>query len=305
MIERSVRIIAMAKKDEQEKHEDHGKHDKRGKHDKQSEASEQGKSASAGSGSEQGKSASAGSGSEQGKNAKNGAEQVIKDFDNFIFRPTDIPETPIAQLVEELSEGLSTEDAAFMMEAATELRERLAPKRFAHSISVSRTAKKLAQLYGSDVSLCTRAGLVHDWDKCYRGQAVFDRAVEMGIELGKGYEHMEALFHSITGAKALERRFPGIDHRILQAVARHTSGAVDMSDVDMIVYISDMIEPLRTYESLDSLRELVGKVDLRGLFSACFKATIEHLIQNRRYLHPDSAAIWNEYVAVARGKSKK
>ena len=271
----------MAKKDEQEKHEDHGKHDKRGKHDKQSEASEQGKS------------------------AKNGAEQVIKDFDNFIFRPTDIPETPIAQLVEELSEGLSTEDAAFMMEAATELRERLAPKRFAHSISVSRTGKKLAQLYGSDVSLCTRAGLVQEWDKCNSDQAVFDRVVEMGIELGKGYEHMEALFHSITGAKALERRFPGIDPRILQAVARHTSGAVDMSDVDMIVYISDMIEPLRTYESLDSLRELVGKVDLRGLFSACFKATIEHLIQNRRYLHPDSAAIWNEYVAVARGKSKK
>lgn len=221
----------------------------------------------------------------------------IRDFDHMIFGPSDIPDTPIDELVEELAWGFPSEQRRFVEEAAAELEQRLTTQRFSHSISVARTAASLAEVYGTDRTLCVCTGLIHDWDKCYKGQDMFDRARDLGVELPEGYRNLEPLLHAITGARALELRFPGIDPRIVQAVARHTSGAIDMSDLDMVVYISDLIEPLRTFDHLKALREMVGKVSLRDLFAACFKSTIVHLVENERYLHPDSASIWNAYVA--------
>ncbi len=232
------------------------------------------------------------------------SKDVPTDIDELIFEPSDIPGTPLAELVEELSRGLASEQAGFVAEAAAELATRLSPRRFAHSISVSRTAAALADVYGSDRALCVCAGLVHDWDKCYKGQEVFDRAEELGMELPDGYRNMEALFHAATGANALEMSFPRIDPRIIQAVSRHTSGAVDMSDIDMIIYISDMIEPLRKFDWLKPLRDMVGSSTLRDLFAECYRSTISNLVKTGRFMHPDSAVIWNAYVANSSLKSR-
>lgn len=216
--------------------------------------------------------------------------------DERIFAKSDILDTPLEVLIDDLSEGLPAEDRAFMAEAAEELKDRLRPKRFAHSISVARTAKRFAGIYGVDISQATRAGLIHDWDKCYHGQEVFDRCAELGVELPEGHEHMEAIFHSITGARALAIRFPHIEPEILQAISRHTAGAVEMSPLDMVIFVADMIEPTRTYESLDALRALVGQVELRELFARCYEATVLFLASKRRFLHPDTAKVWNAWV---------
>lgn len=221
---------------------------------------------------------------------------MLKDYDNLIFSPSDIPDIPIENIVEDLAEGLSERDSAFMLEAAKELKNRLSERRFAHSVSVAQTSKRLAKLYKVDVSICTRAGLIHDWDKRFRGEDMFERAHELGVELPDGFENMEPLIHSLTGAAAIKKRFPDIEPEILQAVARHTSGAIDMQDADMVVYISDMIEPTRGFERLEPLREMVGKCTLKELFSVCFKSTIQHLVEHERFLHPESANIWNAYV---------
>jgi len=213
-----------------------------------------------------------------------------------IFAKSDILNTPLDELIDDLAEGLSESDRAFMMEAAPELKERLRPKRFAHSISVARTAKHYAGIYGVDVSQATRAGLVHDWDKCFVGQEVFDRCLELGVELPEGYEHLEAIFHSITGARALAIRFPQLEPEILQAISRHTAGAVEMSPLDMVIFVADMIEPTRTYEALEPLRDLVGEVELAELFARCYEATVLFLASKRRYLHPDTARVWNAWV---------
>ena len=216
--------------------------------------------------------------------------------DDRIFAASDILDEPLEALVEELAEGLSAGDRAFMAEAAEELQGRLQPKRFAHSVSVARTARRFARLYGVDESQAVRAGLVHDWDKCYHGREVFDRCREMGIELPEGYESMEALFHAPTGAAALARRFPQLEPEVLQAIARHTSGAVDMQPLDIVIYCADMIEPTRTYPSLDELRALVGEASLEELFRSCFAATVAFLVSRHRFLHPDTVAVWNAWV---------
>ena len=67
--------------------------------------------------------------------------------------------------------------------------------------------------------------------------------------------------------------------------------------LDIVVYTADMIEPTRVYEALVPLRELVGQVSLDDLFAECFRATVEHLVAKRRYMHPETAEIWNTWVA--------
>ncbi|MGI6221551.1 MAG: bis(5'-nucleosyl)-tetraphosphatase (symmetrical) YqeK [Coriobacteriales bacterium] len=223
-------------------------------------------------------------------------EAVAMAADDKVFSTTALLDEPLDEVIADLSQGLSAEDAAFIAEAATELSTRLKPKRFAHSVSVARTMRRFAGIYGLDLSQSVRAGLIHDWDKCYVGDAAHERVRELGIELPWDFERMEALLHSITGAKALGIRFPHLEPEVLQAVERHTSGAVDMTELDMALYVADMIEPTRAYEKLVPLRELIGEVSLPELFAECFCSTVEHLVERRRFFHPETANIWNAWV---------
>ena len=67
-----------------------------------------------------------------------------------------------------------------------------------------------------------------------------------------------------TAAVALGHAFPELPPKVLAAVERHTLGAVDMSDLDMIVYIADALEPGRKGKMVQKLREKVGELELRA-----------------------------------------
>lgn len=220
----------------------------------------------------------------------------IKAVEHKIFFDSDIPEIPVEQIADELSEGLDQADHDFILAVLPALKDRLSSSRYAHSVSVSRTCRRLAKLYDANLSQAARAGLLHDWDKCYKGQQVFDRVTELGLELPENYELLMPIFHSITGAKALSIRFPELEPEVLNAVERHTSGAVDMQPLDMIVYISDMLEPLRRNPDIEWLREMIGEVSLSDLFCSCYEASIKNLIDGNRSLHPDTARVWNTWV---------
>jgi HD superfamily phosphohydrolase YqeK len=74
-------------------------------------------------------------------------------------------------------------------------------------------------------------------------------------------------------------------------------GDVEMSDLDRIVYIADMIEPGRDYPGVDDLREAVGSVSLNALFALCYRHTLLYLIEEGRPIHPRTVDIWNALVA--------
>lgn len=180
------------------------------------------------------------------------------------------------------------------------LEKRLTEFRLLHSISVSDTAVKMARRYGTDVAEARIGGLLHDWDKNFTDAELFARADAYGIVLPEPSSEMGSLLHAITGAETLRRTFPGIPEPIIQAVRRHTSGAIDMTDLDIIVYVSDMIEPLRTKGNLKPLRKMVGKTSLEDVFSHAYQMTIEHLVSRKRFIHPVSIEVWNRYVAEPR-----
>ena len=63
---------------------------------------------------------------------------------------------------------------------------------------------------------------------------------------------MPRLLHGPTAAAELVRAYPDLSADVVQAIARHTAAAVGMSDLDMIIYIADAIEPSRDFDGLES-----------------------------------------------------
>ena len=70
-----------------------------------------------------------------------------------------------------------------------------------------------------------------------------------------------------------------------------------MSDLDMVVYLADMIEPDRGFPGVDDLREAVGTVPLPDLFALGYQHSVSHLVSARRRIHPATVAVWNTLVA--------
>ena len=184
-----------------------------------------------------------------------------------------------------------------------ELKERLPKKsRYRHSLGASEESARLAKLYGADERKARLAGLLHDWDKGYDDEGIRARVVELGLLVDPFLlERMPQLLHGPTAASALARRFPQLPADVLSAIERHTAGAVGMSDLDMIVYIADVIEPNRDFPGVDELRALPERESLEDLFIDVSAHVLVNLVDRRRFVHPNTLEVWNHYIARKKG----
>ena len=184
----------------------------------------------------------------------------------------------------------------FYKERRDELEKRVGPRRFKHSLGVSETAEALACVYGADKTAARVAGLLHDWDKGYDDPGILARADELGMELDAELSAMPRVLHGLTAAVALGRAFPELPPEVLAAVERHTLGAVDMSDLDMIVYIADALEPGRKGKMVQKLREKVGELELRDLFLEVYAYWVQLIMERRHPMYSKTTEIWNSYM---------
>ena len=89
--------------------------------------------------------------------------------------------------------------------------------------------------------------------------------------------------HQFTGAYAAENTF-GIKNRdILNAIKYHTTGRENMSDLEKLIFLADLLEAARDFPGIGALRNLFER-DLNG----CLAAALEHQIN---YLKSSGAQI--------------
>jgi predicted HD superfamily hydrolase involved in NAD metabolism len=177
------------------------------------------------------------------------------------------------------------------------LAEKLSDKALAHSKHVAETAALLATLYGVDAEKARLAGLLHDWHRELDGEALVNAAEDAGIDVADDELRVPYLLHARTGAADLSSVMPELPADVLDAVARHTIGSADMTDLDKVVYVADMIEPGRDYPGVDDLREAAGTVSLADLFAEAYRQSVAHLVDSRKRIHPTTVDVWNALVA--------
>lgn len=178
-----------------------------------------------------------------------------------------------------------------------EVRMRDRERRYIHSLGVAQTAVNLAREYGVDEYDAAYAGLLHDWDKVLGDHEILARSAQYGIEVAGSPSAAVGLLHGPVAAYELPHIFEDASPAVCRAVARHTIGAVDMSALDMVVFIADAIEPHRCGAYAEELRSLVGSVSLDELFFRCFSQGLTYVISGGRYLYPTAVTIYNVYAA--------
>ena len=63
------------------------------------------------------------------------------------------------------------------------------------------------------------------------------------------------ILHGPVGAWIAENEFHITNEDILNAIRYHTTGRANMSKLEKIIYIADMIEPNRKFDGVEELRE--------------------------------------------------
>lgn len=196
----------------------------------------------------------------------------------------------------------------FYSERAKELKDRVSEKRLAHIEGVAKCAVMLAQVYGIDERKARLAGLLHDWDKGYRNNAMRERVCDLGLDSSLDpwvVANLPEVLHGPTAAAALSRSFPEIPADVIHAIEVHTVACKDMSDLDKIIYVADAIEPNRKHDGVDAIRAEVGKVQLDDLYRDVYKHWLSVLLEKEVVMHPDTIDIWNEMVYDGSRKKKK
>jgi len=164
---------------------------------------------------------------------------------------------------------------------------RLDKKRYQHTLGVVETADKLAQIHGVDREQARLAGLLHDYAKSIRGQAVLDVLMDFDVEPEPMfYEHPD-LAHGFAAALMAQQEFGVRDEAVLNAIRFHTYGRHDMTPLDQVIYLADYTEPNRDFEGVDKMRKLsVENMDQAMLMA--LEETIVYLLGTDKLIHPDT-----------------
>ncbi len=169
----------------------------------------------------------------------------------------------------------------------------------AHSRRVGDAAAALAVAYGVDPERARLAGVLHDWDRERTTDELLRSADAAGFALTDAERTRPRLLHARTGAVAAQDALPGLPDEVADAIARHTVGSSEMTRLDMVVYLADMIEPKREYPGVNELRDAASAVSLDELFALGYQQSVLHLVNARKLIHPDTVAVWNRFVAGA------
>ena len=91
--------------------------------------------------------------------------------------------------------------------------------------------------------------------------------------------------HQFLGAVVARKEYGIDDEEILGAIKYHTTGKKNMSDLQKLIFSSDMLEIGRAYEGVEELREAMRKsLDLG--YKACALAQYEFLLQKGGDIYP-------------------
>lgn len=159
---------------------------------------------------------------------------------------------PVTDMVPEAVELALLEECAYqppqIVALHEKLRRTLSPRRMQHTAGVWKTASELALRYGADPDKARIAALLHDCAKELTAAELLKRT--------QTPDPILPVLHAEVGAQLAETEYGISDTEILQAIRLHTTGDTDMTVLDKIIYLADMIEPHRDFPDVAELRRL-------------------------------------------------
>ncbi|HWR05653.1 bis(5'-nucleosyl)-tetraphosphatase (symmetrical) YqeK [Sporomusa sp.] len=187
-------------------------------------------------------------------------------------------------------------------QVAEKLSQCLSTKRFRHSLGVSQTAIDLAVRFGVDIEQAKLAGLLHDCARAIPSNNLLPTAAAFGIVMNDVEYCQPVLLHAPLGACLAKKEYGVTDPHILKAIALHTTGGANLSNLEKIIYLADFIEPGRDFPGVDKLRSLALN-DLDAAMLAAYDQSLHYVIEKGVPIHPASIEGRN-YLLLQRQKTQ-
>jgi predicted HD superfamily hydrolase involved in NAD metabolism len=184
-----------------------------------------------------------------------------------------------------------------------DIKDRVSEHRFKHILSVRDTAVKIFNAIQNKLELQDKkqvinnddfsnklklAAILHDSCKELKNEELLELAAFYSIKIFKEDLNCPNLLHARVGAKWIEDQYDIMDPYVLKAVEEHTLGGVDMFLSSKILFLADMIEPLRTSsQDLEELRHMVYQEALiKESLIFAMDRKISYVINKGQKIHP-------------------
>lgn len=177
--------------------------------------------------------------------------------------------------------------------------QKLTPRRYEHSVAVAETSLALAKKHNVHPGLAYLAGLLHDYARDLPDSVLAGLAKTANIPSDPVLEALPELWHGSVGAILVEKEL-GLKHPgLLQAINNHILGHPRMTRLDKVVFLADMIEPGRDFETVDQIREMAFK-NLDEAMIIAFEQSIYYLLGKKQLIHPLMIEARNKMILDAR-----
>ncbi len=173
--------------------------------------------------------------------------ELLKKFDATLLDCPVVPYTS-AQLRAgsiyplELNEGyrIALKQDYFLKEVASHEK----PHRYAHSISVAKTAYEIAMRNGLDPQKAFLAGLLHDSGKDYP----LEEQRSVTSQYFASFEPVKDFaLHQFVSCYLAKEKYGVKEEDILEAIQYHCTGKGEMTPLEKCIYAADKVEPTRQF----------------------------------------------------------
>lgn len=175
-------------------------------------------------------------------------------------------------------------DDAFL----NDLHNTLGRERFAHCCGVAATARDLAPVWGVDKDKAHCAGLLHDFARNLAEPELLSLAQKHAYPIDLHEQQHPILLHGVVGAFLIQESGLCDDSEILAAIRLHVTGNSGMNRLAQLIFVADMIEPGRSYDGVEGLRNLAATDPGQALISA-LKMRMTYFAQSGARVHPRTA----------------
>lgn len=175
------------------------------------------------------------------------------------------------------------------------LKQDISKNRYDHTLRVVLCCEKLAKVYGEDLEKTKIAALLHDSAKFLSKEKVFEMAKDLNLLDDDIYFYNKEIIHGYLGAKLAKVKYNIKDCDILNAIKYHTTGRSEMSLLEKIIFMGDYIEPSRSFNGIEEIRNLAYK-DLDGAMLLALDTNLKFLLEKGKLISRDTIEARNYFM---------
>lgn len=181
------------------------------------------------------------------------------------------------------------------------IKSMMGKKRYIHSCNVADMCVRLAEIHGEDTEKAYTAGILHDIRKEIDDETLMREIKLSGYYIDPVELASRKTWHGIAAAYYVRDVLKITDTDILNSIRFHTVGRANMSKLEKIVYLGDLVSAERSYPDVEKYREYAFESLDRGMYKA-LEWLIPDFIKNGRKIPVSTIEAYNCYLEAVKGK---